>query len=156
VGCVPKVTPFLWFNGNALDAAKAYVKLFPRSKIVDVAPGPDGAPMGVTFSLDGQRVIALNGGADHALNPAFSLYVDCRTQAEVDRYWKALAKGGEEMPCGWLTDRFGVTWQIIPKQLPAWLSDDDAERAGRVMQAMLTMKKIDIAKLKAARAGKGS
>lgn len=155
-----KVTPFIWYESQAEDAAKLYVSLMPNSRIVDVArwgkgsPYPEGAIMSVTFELDGQQFIAFNGGAHFKINEAFSLFVNCEDQAEVDRYWNALiADGGEASQCGWLTDKFGVSWQIIPKALGRLLSDKDAARAGRAMQAMMEMVKIDVAGLERAAAG---
>ncbi len=152
-----KVTPFLWFNNNAEEAVSFYVSLFTDSKIVDVArwskgaPFPEGTAMSVTFELAGQQYIALNGGPHFALNEAFSLFVSCDDQAEVDRYWEALiADGGSPSRCAWLKDKFGVSWQIVPKALGRALSDPDRERAGRAMQAMMQMSKIDVAALEAA------
>lgn len=155
-----KVTPFLWFDTQAEAAARSYVALIPNSRIVDVAYWRDGAPfpagsvMSVTFELDGHPYIALNAGTHYKLTPAFSLFVSCEDQAEVDHYWSALtANGGRPDQCAWLTDRFGVSWQIVPKALGRLLSDRDAGRASRAMQAMLSMQKIDVAALERAAAG---
>ena len=143
-----KISPFLWFNGQAEEAAKFYIGIFKHSKIVTATP------MSVTFELEGQRFYALNGGPQYTFTPAISLFVDCENQAEVDQLWaKLTAHGGKEEPCGWLRDRFGVSWQIIPKGLGAMLSDKDRTKADRALHAMLTMKKIEIAKLEAAFAG---
>ena len=148
-----KITPFLWFDGDALDAAELYVKVHPRSKILNVARRGDTV-MSVTFELDGQRVMALNGGPVYRLTPAFSFYVDCADQAEVDRLWAALlAGGGKEVRCGWLVDRFGVSWQIIPEALPRLIGDPDPEKARRVVEAMMGMQKLDVAALERAHAG---
>lgn len=139
------VTPFLWFDSKADEAARFYTSTFPDSRILEVSP------MTVTFELAGQRVMALNGGPHYQLNEAFSFFVNCDTQAEVDHYWAALlAGGGEPSQCGWLKDRFGVSWQVLPKLLNELLGDPDRERADRVMRAMLGMVKIDSAALQAA------
>lgn len=152
-----KITTFLWFDGHAEQAAELYTSLFPDSRIVDVSrygeggPGKPGSVMSVTFELAGQQFFALNGGPHYQFTPAVSLYVSCQTQEEVDRLWaKLLEGGGKETACGWLDDRFGLSWQIIPDVLPKLLSDPDRGRAGRAMQAMLKMKKLDIAGLNAA------
>lgn len=151
-----KITPFLWFDGRAEEAANFYVSIFKNSKIVDVTgcgeagPGSKGLVMSVTFQLEEQRFIALNGGPQYKFTPAISLYVDCQTQDEVDELWTKLTDGGQELQCGWLTDKFGVTWQIIPSVLTDLLWDRDPQKSQRVMQAMLQMKKIDIAALQRA------
>ena len=151
-----KITPFLWFDTQAEDAAKFYVSVFPNSKILRTArygeagPGPKGGVMTVEFELDGQRMIALNGGPVFKLTEAFSLSVDCKDQKEVDHYWTKLSEGGQESMCGWLKDRYGLSWQIVPTILGKLLSDRDGKKAKRVMEAMLKMRKIDIAALKAA------
>ncbi len=151
---VKKIRPFLWYNDSAEAAAEFYVSLFENSKITRRMPGPGGKPMGVEFELDGQQLIAFNGGPYHQLNEAVSLYVDCASQEEVDSLWARLtADGGSESQCGWLKDRFGLSWQIIPSALPRLLNDPDPARAGRVMQAMLAMRKIDIAALQQAHDG---
>jgi predicted 3-demethylubiquinone-9 3-methyltransferase (glyoxalase superfamily) len=153
-----KISPFLWFDDQAEDAANLYVSVFPNSRIVDVArygeagPGSAGAVMTVQFELDGLPVTALNGGPVFRLTEAFSFSVTCDDQAEVDRYWTALLDGGQESQCGWLKDRFGLSWQIVPTALPRLLADPDRARAGRAMQAMLGMRKLDIAALEAAAA----
>jgi predicted 3-demethylubiquinone-9 3-methyltransferase (glyoxalase superfamily) len=150
----PKISPFLWFREGAEDAARFYVSLFEDSEMGDTMPGPDGGVLGVSFRIAGQEVQALNGGPDHGLTPAFSFLVRCEDQAEVDRLWDALtADGGEESMCGWLVDRFGLSWQIIPDRLMELLGDPDPARAGRATQAMLAMRKIDVAALEAAAAG---
>lgn len=155
-----KVTPFLWFDTQAEDAAKFYVSLVPNSRIADVnhwakgSPFPEGSVMSAIFELDGRQYIALNAGPHYKLNPAFSLFVSCDDQTEVDRYWDALlADGGVPSQCGWLTDRFGVSWQIVPKALGRLLADPDPARASRAMQAMLGMVKLNVAALEAAAAG---
>ena len=145
-----KITPFLWFNGQAEEAADFYVSVFRNSKIVSLM-GPKGKALSVTFQLEGQEFHALNGGPAHKFTPAISLFVSCETQAEVDELWgKLLAGGGREDQCGWLQDKFGLSWQIIPRILGELLGDKDREKANQAMQAMLQMKKIDIAKLKQA------
>jgi predicted 3-demethylubiquinone-9 3-methyltransferase (glyoxalase superfamily) len=151
-----KITPFLWFDTQAEEAAKLYVSLFPKSKILktarygDAGPGPKGSVMTVEFELNGQRMIALNGGPVFKLTEAFSLSVDCKDQKEVDHYWSKLSQGGEQSMCGWLKDRYGLSWQITPGILGKLLSDKDAKKAKRVMEAMLKMQKIDIAALETA------
>jgi predicted 3-demethylubiquinone-9 3-methyltransferase (glyoxalase superfamily) len=154
---MPKLTPCLWFDTDGEEAAKFYTSVFPNSRIVDIlrhgsgGPGPEGTVLTVEFELDGQTFVALNGGPEFTFNEAISFQVDCADQDEVDRYWSTLtADGGEEGPCGWLKDRFGVSWQIIPSALPRLLRDPDAEKAQRVMDAMLQMKKIDVAELERA------
>jgi predicted 3-demethylubiquinone-9 3-methyltransferase (glyoxalase superfamily) len=145
-----KITPFLWFDNQAEQAAKFYVSVFPSSKIVsvsrygDAGPGPKGTVMTVEFELQGQRFIALNGGPQFKFTEAISFSVDCKTQQEVDRYWEKLSDGGEEGPCGWLKDRYGLSWQINPTVLGKMLSDPDPVKAKHAMEAMLKMKKIDI------------
>jgi predicted 3-demethylubiquinone-9 3-methyltransferase (glyoxalase superfamily) len=155
---MPKLTPWLWFDTEAEDAAKFYTSVFPNSKIVEVTrygsagPRSEGMVMTVSFDLDGQRLCALNGGPDFTFNEATSFEVSCEDQEEVDRYWSTLSEGGEEGPCGWLKDRFGVSWQIIPTALPELLADPDQEKAQRVMAAMLQMGKIEIDELEQAAA----
>jgi predicted 3-demethylubiquinone-9 3-methyltransferase (glyoxalase superfamily) len=152
------ITPCLWFDTEGEDAAKLYTSVFPNSKIVDVArygeagPRPAGTVMTVSFELDGQKFVALNGGPEFKFNEAISFQVSCETQEEVDAYWSKLSEGGEEGPCGWLKDRFGLSWQIIPTALPRLLGDPDAEKSQRVMQAMLSMGKIEIEGLERAAA----
>jgi predicted 3-demethylubiquinone-9 3-methyltransferase (glyoxalase superfamily) len=157
-----KITPFLWFNGDAEQAAELYTSIFANSKITDVtrytegAPLPAGTAMTVAFVLDGTEFTALNGGpAPFTFTEATSFYVACESQDEVDELWaKLTADGGEPGNCGWLKDKFGVSWQIIPTALPQLLGDPDPERAGRAMQAMLGMNKIDIQAMRDAADGK--
>ena len=139
-----KITPFLWFDGNAEEAMKFYVSVFKNSKILSTMPGPDGKVLTGTFQLEGQKFMALNGGPQFKFTEAISLFVDCETQAEVDELWNKLTEGGGESQCGWLKDKFGLSWQIIPSALGRLLGDKDRAKANRVMQAMLQMKKIDI------------
>jgi predicted 3-demethylubiquinone-9 3-methyltransferase (glyoxalase superfamily) len=155
-----KITPFLWYNDQAEEAAKFYVSVFKQGKIHCVSrrsgktPGSDDPVMSVTFELEGQQFIALNGGPHFSFTPAISLFVDCKDQAEVDELWKKLtADGGEESRCGWLKDRYGLSWQIIPHALGELLKDKDPAKAGRVMQAMLKMGKIEVKALEEAYAG---
>ena len=155
-----KITPFLWFDGKAEEAANFYVSIFKNSKIVTVSrcgeqgPGPKGSVMMATFHLDGQEFHALNGGPMFAFSPAISFFVNCETQGEVDDLWAKLSAGGETQRCGWLKDQFGVSWQIIPTALGRLMQDPDPVKAGRVMQAMLQMDKFDIQKLQQAYDGK--
>lgn len=146
-----KITPFLWFDTQAEEAMNFYVSIFKNSKVLGVTPGPDGRAMSVSFELEGQELIALNAGPQFKFNEAISLFVDCETQAEVDELWEKLtANGGEESMCGWLKDKYGLSWQIIPKGLGQMLNDSDPAKAQRVMQAMLKMNKIDLAGLEQA------
>jgi predicted 3-demethylubiquinone-9 3-methyltransferase (glyoxalase superfamily) len=152
-----KPVPFLWFNGQVEEAVTFYSSVFPDSKVQSLERYPEGSPGGVagqvmmaSFSLNGQDVMALNGGPHYELSPAFSFFVSCEDQDEVDRYWDALVEGGEPSQCGWLVDRFGLSWQIVPTALGRLMSDPDPVRAGRVMQAMLAMVKLDVAGLQAA------
>jgi len=151
-----KITPFLWFDSQAEQAANFYVSLFPNSRIVSVArygdggPGPKGQVMTVAFELAGQRITGLNGGPRYKFTEAFSFVVNCETQAEIDKLWTKLGEGGQPSMCGWLKDRYGLSWQIIPTKLPELLQDKDPEKAKRVMQAMLKMTKIEIAELEEA------
>ncbi len=148
------ITPFLWFDDDAEAAVELYTSLFPESRIVDRQDGPDGRFFTGTIELAGQRIMLLNAGPGHPHSDAFSLFVDCADQAEVDRYWDALvADGGQESRCGWLIDRFGVSWQIIPAALGRYLADPDREKSQRVLQAMLGMAKIDVSTLDAAARG---
>ena len=153
---MPKVTPWLWFDTESEPAAELYTSVFPNSRILEVTrygsagPREEGLAMTVSFELEGQRVVALNGGSDFKLNEAFSLSIDCDDQSEVDYYWEKLGEGGEHGPCGWLKDRFGLSWQVVPKRLPELLSDPDRETAQRVMAAMLKMGKIEVAELEQA------
>jgi predicted 3-demethylubiquinone-9 3-methyltransferase (glyoxalase superfamily) len=145
-----KISPFLWFDTQAEDAANLYVSLFENSEITEVTrypeetPGPAGQVMTVNFQLDGQEFTALNGGPEFSFTEATSFVVRCTDQAEVDHFWNNLSEGGEESQCGWLKDRFGLSWQIVPDRLRELLSDPDPERANRAMQAMLKMQKIEI------------
>ncbi|REK19481.1 MAG: VOC family protein [Planctomycetota bacterium] len=150
------ITPFLWFNDQAEEAAAFYCSIFPDSKILKLAryaeagPGPTGAVMTVEFQLDGQHFVALNGGPIFSFTEAVSFVVNCQTQEEVDRYWEQLTAGGVEVQCGWIKDRFGLSWQIVPTALIELLSQSNAETANRVTRAMLQMKKLDIAALRQA------
>jgi predicted 3-demethylubiquinone-9 3-methyltransferase (glyoxalase superfamily) len=140
-----KITPFLWFDGNAEEATNFYLSIFKNSKLLSVMPGPGGKAMGTTFEIEGQKFHTLNGGPQYKFTPAISLFVNCETQQEVDELWeKLLAGGGRADRCGWLQDKYGLSWQIIPTALPRLLGDKDPVKAGRVMQAMLKMDKIDI------------
>ena len=145
-----KITPFLWFDNQAEDAMNFYVSIFKNSRVLSVSPGPSGRAMSVTFELDGQELVAFNAGPQFKFTEAISLFVSCETQAEVDELWGKLTAGGEESRCGWLKDKFGLSWQIIPTALGELMGDPDPEKAGRVMQAMLTMNKIQIAGLRQA------
>lgn len=150
-----KITTFLWFDGKTEEAMKFYVSIFKNSKIVSTMAGPDGKVMTGTFELEGQRFMALNGGPQFKFTEAISLFVNCETQAEVDDLWNKLtAGGGAESQCGWLKDKFGLSWQIIPSALGRLFGDKDRVKANRAVQAMLQMKKIDIAKLQQAFDGK--
>ena len=155
-----KITPFLWFDTQAEEAMLFYTSIFKNSKVGrvtrygDAGPGPKGAVMSATFELEGQQFMALNGGPHFKFSPAISLFVDCKTQAEVDELWEKLSAGGKPERCGWLTDKFGLSWQIIPTVLGELLSDKDPERSQRAMKAMLQMNKIDIEALKQAASGK--
>jgi predicted 3-demethylubiquinone-9 3-methyltransferase (glyoxalase superfamily) len=154
-----KITTFLWFNDKAEEAAKFYVSLFKNSKIDNIArygdagPGPKGSVMTVVFTLDGQQFIALNGGPMFSFTPAISLMVNCETQEEVDRLWEKLLEGGKPDRCGWLKDRYGLSWQIVPTAMGKLMSDPDPQKSRRVMEAMLKMDKIDSRKLEEAYAG---
>lgn len=140
-----KVTPFLWFDTQAEEAMNFYVSLFKNSKVLNVSRGPDDKAFIVSFELDGQEFMGLNAGPEFKFNESISMYVDCADQAEVDYFWNALtADGGEESMCGWLKDKYGLSWQIIPKQLGELMGDPDPEKAQRVTKAMLQMKKIEI------------
>jgi predicted 3-demethylubiquinone-9 3-methyltransferase (glyoxalase superfamily) len=151
-----KITPFLWFDDKAEEAMRFYVSIFKNSKVGsvtrygDAGPGPKGTVMVATFQLDGQEFIALNGGPQFTFSPAVSFVVNCTTQEEVDGYWEKLSEGGAKNQCGWLQDKYGLSWQIVPTVLGELLQDKDAAKAQRVMKAMLQMTKIDIALLKQA------
>ena len=155
---MPKITPWLWFDTEGEEAARFYTSVFPNSRIVDVTrygsagPRHEGTVMTVSFELDGSEFAALNGGPQYRFTEAVSFMVTCKDQDEVDTYWSALSEGGEEGPCGWLKDRYGVSWQIVPTALSELLGDPDREKSQRVMQAMLKMKKIEIGELERAAA----
>ena len=155
-----KITPFLWFDNNAEEAAKFYTSIFKKSKIArisrygDAGPGPKGTVMVVDFELEGQQFVALNGGPQFKFTEAISFVVNCETQKEVDYFWGKLLAGGQESQCGWLKDKFGLSWQIVPTVLNDMLADPDPARSQRVMKAMLQMKKIDIPTLEKAYKGK--
>ena len=151
-----KIVPFLWFDGNAEEAMNFYVSIFKNSKVVsvtrygDAGPGKKGTVMAATFQLEGQDFYALNGGPQYKFTPAISLFVNCETQQEVDALWKKLSAGGREDQCGWLQDKYGLSWQIIPTVLGQMLGDKDAKKANAAMKAMLQTKKIDIKALQQA------
>ena len=151
-----KITTFLWFDGNAEEAVNFYVSIFKNSSIRrtahygDSGPAPKGTVMTIDFVLDGQEFTALNGGPEFKFNEAISQVVHCNSQEEVDYLWEKLSAGGQIIECGWLKDKFGMAWQIVPDVLLEWIQDDDPQRKDRVMKAMMTMKKLDIAKLKQA------
>ena len=151
-----KITTFLTFDDQAEEAISFYTSIFENSRIVsstrygESGPGPKGALLTATFELDGQQFMALNGGPSFRFEQGISLFVSCETQEEVDRYWETLSEGGEQGPCGWLTDKFGVSWQVVPRILGELLNDEDPEKARRVMNAMLQMSKIEIEGLRRA------
>lgn len=146
-----KITPFLWFDTQAEEAMNFYVSLFKNSKVLGVSPGPDGRAMSVNFELEGQEFVGYNAGPEFKFNEAISFFVDCKSQAEVDELWEKLtANGGEESQCGWAKDRFGLWWQIVPARLGELMGDPDPAKAQRVVQAMLKMRKINIAGLEQA------
>ena len=153
---MPKITPFLWFDTQAEEAAEFYVSIFKDSRILDVSrygeagPGLAGSVLTVRFELDGQEFLALNGGPQYTFTEAVSFLVDCENQGEVDEFWEKLSEGGEQGPCGWLKDKYGLSWQVPPTVLGRMLTDPDPDKRNRVMQAMLQMKKIDIAELQEA------
>lgn len=153
---MPKITPCLWFDNQGEDAAKFYTSVFPHSKITeithygDAGPGPEGSVMTVSFVLDGHEFLALNGGPLFTFSEAISFQIDCHSQEEVDHYWSRLAEGGYEDQCGWVKDKFGLSWQVVPVVLPQLLAQSDPGTAQRVMKVMLGMKKLDIAALEAA------
>ena len=159
-----KITPFLWFDDKAEEAAKFYTSIFKNSKIMHigrygeegakVSERPKGTVMVVAFQLDGQEFVALNGGPEFKFTEAVSFVVNCKTQAEVDKFWKKLSAGGKDVQCGWLKDKYGVSWQVVPTILGELVSGKDAAKAHRVMEAMLKMVKLDIKKLKQAAKGK--
>ncbi len=146
-----KITPFLWFDGKAEEAMNFYVSIFKNSKVGRISRyGDQGAVMSVSFQLEGQEFMALNGGPQFAFSPAISFFVNCETQAEVDELWEKLSAGGKKERCGWLKDKYGLSWQIIPAALGQMMQDKDPEKSKRVMNAMLQMDKIDIKKLQQA------
>jgi len=153
---MPKITPFLWFDAQAEEAVDLYTSIFKNSKIESISrygeegPGPKGSVMTVAFQLDGQEFVALNGGPEFPFTEAISFYVHCETQEEVDNFWEKLSEGGEKGQCGWLKDKFGVSWQIVPNILGELMNDPDAEKSRRVVKAMLQMNKLDIERLKKA------
>jgi len=153
---MPKTTPCLWFDTQGEEAAEFYTSIFPNSKIVNISrygpggPRPEGTAMTVAFELDGQEYVALNGGPEYSFSEAISFQVSCGSQEEVDEYWSRLTEGGQEGPCGWLKDRYGLSWQIIPTALGELLGDPDPGRAQRATQAMMQMTKIDIPELRRA------
>jgi predicted 3-demethylubiquinone-9 3-methyltransferase (glyoxalase superfamily) len=159
---MPRITPCLWFDTRGEEAARFYTSVFPNSRIVDVAhygeagPREAGTVMAVKFELDGQEFVALNGGPEFTFDEAISFQIDCADQEEVDTYWSTLSEGGEEGPCGWLKDRFGLSWQVVPARLIELLADPDEEKAQRAMAAMLEMRKIDIAAVEEAAAATGA
>ena len=154
-----KITPFLWYDNNAEEAVNHYTSIFKNSRVTNIArygeagPGPKGSIMTIAFQLEGQDFIALNGGPMFKFNEAISLSVDCKTQQEVDKLWEKLSAGGQPSQCGWLKDKYGLSWQIVPSVLIEMLQDPDAEKSQRVMQAMMQMSKIDIAALRRAHQG---
>ena len=155
-----KITPFLWFDGKAEEAMNFYISIFKNSKVGRVTrygeagPGPKGTVMSAMFQLEGQEFMALNGGPQFRFTPAISFFVNCETQQEVDELWEKLCEGGKKDRCGWLKDKYGLSWQIIPSALGKMLGDKDAEKSKRVMEAMLQMDKIDIKRLQEAYEGK--
>jgi predicted 3-demethylubiquinone-9 3-methyltransferase (glyoxalase superfamily) len=145
-----KITPFLWFNNNAEEAATFYVSIFKNSRIVNKMPGPNGIVMGISFVLDGQEFQAINGGPKFTFTEAISMFIKAETQEEIDELWEKLSEGGEKSRCGWLKDKYGLSWQVVPPILGQLLSDKDPVKANRVMMAMLKMEKINIHALKQA------
>jgi predicted 3-demethylubiquinone-9 3-methyltransferase (glyoxalase superfamily) len=141
------ITPFLWFDGKIEEAMTFYVSVFKNSKVTNVTPGPDGTVMSATFELDGQQFMALNGGPMFSFTPAISFFVNCETQAEVDDLWEKLSEGGKKERCGWLKDKYGLSWQVVPSVLGKLLSSAEAGKAKRVVDVMLTMDKLDIERL---------
>ncbi|MBA3747124.1 MAG: VOC family protein [Solirubrobacterales bacterium] len=156
---MPKITPNLWFDDEAEEAAQFYCSVFENSRIVNVThyteagPRPAGMVMSVEYELDGQRFVAINGGPDFTFDEAVSLEIECADQDEVDRYWERLTEGGNEGPCGWLKDRYGLSWQVVPRGMEELFADADPKRAERAMQAMFGMRKLDIAALRSAADG---
>ena len=156
---MPTITPFLWFDNNAEEAMNFYVSIFKNSKVLTVSrypegsPGPAGSVMTAEFKLEGQEFVLLNGGPRFQFTEAISFVVNCETQEEVDYFWERLSEGGQKSRCGWLKDKFGLWWQVVPVALAELMADKDPEKSKRVMQSMLTMDKIDIEPLKRAHAG---
>jgi predicted 3-demethylubiquinone-9 3-methyltransferase (glyoxalase superfamily) len=156
---MPSIVPNLWFDTQAEEAAAFYVSIFPGSRIRSVVPYTEAGPreagttMVVEFELDGQRLVAINGGPEFTFSEAISLQIACQDQDEIDYYWSHLTDGGEEGPCGWLKDRYGLSWQVVPAEMEAIIADPDRERARRAMEAMFSMRKLDIAALRAAADG---
>ena len=150
-----RITPFLWFDTQAAEAMTFYTGIFPNSRVLGTSAGPDGRVLMATFALDGQEFMALNGGPHFVFSEAISLFVECADQAEVDYYWERLSEGGEQRDCGWVKDRFGMSWQIVPRALAEMLADADPAQAGRVMAALQQMTKISVAGLEAAYAQAG-
>lgn len=156
---VQKITPFLWFDGKAEEAANFYTSVFPNSKVVRVircgeaGPGPAGSVLTVEFHLEGQTFVGLNGGPIFKFTEAVSFVVNCQSQEEIDFYWEKLAAGGAEVECGWLKDQFGLSWQIVPTLLFQWMSDPDPAKSARVLQAVWSMKKLDLGRLQKAYEG---
>lgn len=155
----PRITPFLWFDSQAEQARDFYVSIFRNSSVGktlrygDAGPGPKGQVMTTEFTLDGVSFVALNGGPHYQITPGISLVVNCDSQAEVDAMWDKLSAGGRPMQCGWLTDKFGVTWQVVPRELPEVLNNPDPQKAQRIMQAMMQMTKLDLEVLRRAANG---
>ncbi len=147
---MPEITTFLTYNDQAEAAARLYTSVFEGGRITSTMPGPNGSVFGLTFEILGRSFFALNGGPTFKFAEGISLYVSCETQAQIDHYWAKLCEGGKESQCGWLVDRFGVSWQITPKNLSRWLGDSDKAKSSRAMQAMLQMKKFDIAAMERA------
>ncbi|MDZ4859336.1 MAG: VOC family protein [Candidatus Hydrogenedentes bacterium] len=151
-----KITPFLWFDNNAEEAINFYTSIFKNSKIGDIrrygeaGPGPKGSFMTGTFEIEGQEFMALNGGPHYQFSPAVSFFIDCKTQEEIDFFWEKLSEGGQVQQCGWVSDRFGLTWQVVPTVLMDLLGDKDPKKSQRVMESMMKMVKLDIATLKKA------
>lgn len=149
-----KITPFLWFDDKAEEAANFYTSIFKNSKIGRISPGPNGKVMSVTFQLEGQHFMALNGGPQFTFTPAISLFVNCETQEEVDELWEKLSAGGKKERCGWLKDKYGLSWQIVPAALGQLMQDKDPEKSKRVMNALLQMDKLEISGLQKAYEGR--
>ena len=148
-----KITPFLWFDGKAQEAAEFYVSTFPDSRITGITPGPTGEAMVVAFVLSGIEFLALNGGPQFSFTEAISLSIDCHSQAEIDHFWETLSEGGSEGRCGWLKDRYGLSWQVVPAAMSKILGDSDRSRSARAMEAMMSMTKLDIQALQDAADG---